>query len=233
MRRPKPLGLIGAGDVVRSCLGRLPDFRERLGPVKANSLRVARRIVNALRTGHAVTGFASLAPCSMILVAVGDKALDGVLRQLAASDLDLKHRLIVICETFFEPPAITSLSRRGAKVAGMLDLYEHFIFEGDQAAIRGFKRELLDPTTRSIILERGARQEFLAGLSIAASTARVAGAAGAKLRASGLSPGQSRVLVERTAADALRAWARSGQKAVETLERDFAAAKKLRLPRKD
>ena len=232
MHRSKPLGLIGAGSVARSSLRRLPVFRERLGPVKSTSLRIARRIVNTLGTGHAVDDFEALTPCSMILVSVPDSALEGTLRDLAGARLDLKNRVIIVCDTFTEPPTLALLARRGAKVAGMLNLFGRFVLEGETAAVRCFKRELLTPASRAIILSRGARNDFLAGLSVAASTAQVAGDAGARLRAAGLAPGESRLLVERTASAALHAWSRAGQKAVDAFEREHAA-KKPRLSRRD
>ena len=54
MRKGQSVGLIGAGKITDSPLERMWALRERLGPVKASSMRVASRIANSLRAGHPV-----------------------------------------------------------------------------------------------------------------------------------------------------------------------------------
>ena len=90
------MGMIGAGGVNRSFLARMPIVLARMGPVKAASFRVARRIANAFRAGDAVTGYAALASCDLIWIVVPDAGLDRVSRDLAAAT-PLTGKLAVIC----------------------------------------------------------------------------------------------------------------------------------------
>jgi len=79
------MGIIGAGGVNRSFLARMPVLLTRVGPIKAASFRVARRIANTLRAGEAVMNYAALASCDLIWIAVPDAGLERIARDLAAA----------------------------------------------------------------------------------------------------------------------------------------------------
>src|SRR5580704_9596730 len=83
LRHARAAGLISAGGVAQSFLVRLPSLLASIGPVKAASLRVARRISNSLCVGHAVEHYSDLEKCRLIWIAVPDAALDRVMHDLA------------------------------------------------------------------------------------------------------------------------------------------------------
>ena len=84
MKTDRVSGLVGAGGVTRSFLARMPKSLATLGPIKAASFRVARRLSNTLRAGYAVSDYAALQPCTLIWLAVPDPMLDRVVRDLCA-----------------------------------------------------------------------------------------------------------------------------------------------------
>src|SRR5258708_35813715 len=90
------MGLIGAGGVNRSFLSRMPVLLGGIGPVKAASFRVARRISNTLRAGKAVKSYAAMAPCHLIWIAVPDAGLDRVSRDLATA-IPLAGKVVALC----------------------------------------------------------------------------------------------------------------------------------------
>ena len=92
MKKLSVMGLIGAGGVNRSFLARMPVLLGHLGPIKAASFRVARRIANTLHAGRAATGYADLEQCDLIWIAVPDAALDRVSKDLAAA-IPLKGKI--------------------------------------------------------------------------------------------------------------------------------------------
>src|SRR2546425_4315552 len=98
MRSARVTGLVGAGGVSRSYLARMPKLLGTLGPIKASSFRVARRIANTLRAGYAVSDYAALEPCHLICVAVPEAMLDRVVRDLAAR-APLEGTLVLVCDS--------------------------------------------------------------------------------------------------------------------------------------
>jgi hypothetical protein len=110
------MGMIGAGGVSRSFLSRMPVLLGGMGPVKAASFRVARRIANTLRSGHAVMNYAAMEPCDLIWIAVPDAGIDRVSRDLAAAT-PLAGKVAVLCgstrDSFWPGPLLAG----GARVA--------------------------------------------------------------------------------------------------------------------
>jgi hypothetical protein len=78
------MGLVCAGSVNQSFLARMPAMLGRLGPIKASSFRVARRICNSLHAGYAASHYCALEPCELIWVAVPELILDRTLHDLVA-----------------------------------------------------------------------------------------------------------------------------------------------------
>jgi len=215
MPKSRTVGLIGAGMVVRSTVSALPRLAEHLGPVKASSYRVSRRIVNAIRAGEAVHELRAFADCRVILVCVEDHTLDGVLQQLAESGLALAGRTIVICDSSREASSFISMSRLGARVASIISVPGTLVSEGDVRAVREFRRSMLAANTRLVTLEPGGKPWLLAALTVAGLNSHFAAAADACLREAGLTPSQSRTMVARLMTDALRAWTKAGHQSLD------------------
>lgn len=222
------MGLIGAGGVTRSCLSRMPVLLGRIGPVKAASFRVARRIANSLRAGKAVVHYADLSSCDLLWVAVPDAGLDRVFRDLASA-VPLAGKIVVLYgstrDSFWPSPLLAG----GARVATLNSVDESneklFVAEGDPSAMRELRR-LIALEKRSLIELRAASKAlYLAGTHLASHILLPwIAAAVESLRDAGLSRAEATRLANALGARALRSYAKAGAKAWSP-----AAAERLRL----
>src|SRR6516164_6079482 len=116
MKNPIVIGLLGAGGVGRSFLARMPVLLSHLGPVKAASFGVARRISNTLRAGRPSLDYAPFAECDLICVALPESSIDRVGREIS-SEISLDRKIVVLCnstrDSFWPSPLLAG----GALVA--------------------------------------------------------------------------------------------------------------------
>lgn len=221
-------GMIGAGGVSRSFLARMPVLLGRMGPVKAASFRVARRIENTLRAGEAVTNYAALAPCDLIWVAVPEAGIDRVSRDLAAAT-PLAGKIVVLCgstrDSFWPGPLLAG----GARVATLNCVEESgekvFVAEGDPEAMRELRRVIAAERRKLIELRAASKALYISGVHLATYLLLPWIAASVEsLRDAGLSRGEATHVAHALGNRALRAYGKAGPKAWSP-----AAADRLRL----
>src|SRR5579863_1794749 len=111
-------GLIGVGGSSRSYLARMPAVLERLGPVKASSFQVARRLANSLRAGYAISHYSALELCPLIWVFEPEAALDRIARDLTAQ-MPIHRSMIVLCESVRDSLWPSPLRTAGARIASL------------------------------------------------------------------------------------------------------------------
>ncbi len=222
------MGLIGAGGVNRSFLSRMPVLLGGMGPVKAASFRVARRIANTLRAGKAVKSYAALAPCHLIWIAVPDAGLDRVSKDLAAAT-PLAGKVAVLCgstqDSFWPSPLLAG----GARVVTLNCVDESgerlFVAEGDPAAMRELRRVITAEKRKLIELRAASKALYFSGVHLATHLLLPWIAASVEsLRDAGLSRTEATAVANALGARALRAYAKAGPKAWSP-----AAAERLRL----
>jgi predicted short-subunit dehydrogenase-like oxidoreductase (DUF2520 family) len=215
MIRPRPVALIGAGPVARSSIARfLPGH---VGPVKSASFRVAGRIVGRLRAGRAVKEYGDLEQSRLIVVCVPERALPGLIADLAASSLDLSRKSVALCDSFLDSGALAPLAERGAAVASLNEVPgfggKRFVAEGHPRAIRDLRRLLAHAEARVLELKPGTKAVFLAGLSFAGELfAPLAFAAQSSFHLAGLQGGQASALIQQAFERSLRSYATAGRK---------------------
>lgn len=228
MKNSPVMGLIGAGGVNRTFLARMPVLLARMGPVKAASFRVARRIANTLRAGEAVVSYAALAKCDLIWIAVPDAGLDRVGRDLAAAT-PLTGKIAVLCgsarDSFWPGPLLAG----GARVATLNCVEESnerlFVAEGDPDAMRALVRVIADEKRKLIQLRAASKALYLAGVHLATHLLLPWIAASVEsLRDAGLSRVEATRVANALGGRALRAYSKAGPKAWSP-----AAADRLRL----
>ena len=222
------MGMIGAGGVSRSFLARMPVLLATMGPVKAASLGVSRRIANALRAGHAVTSYAALEPCDLIWIAVPDAAIDRASRDLAAAT-PLAGKIAVLCgstrDSFWPSPLLAG----GARVATLNSVEESgervFVAEGDPAAMRVLRRVIGAEGRKLIELRAASKALYFSGVHLATHLLLPWIAASVEsLRDAGLSRVEATHVANALGSRALRAYVKAGPKAWSR-----AAADRLRL----
>src|SRR5437763_16682721 len=97
MKKDQWIGLIGAGKITDSPLVRMWALRERLGPVKAPSVRVASRISNSLRAGHPVVDYQEFDDCALILISIPDSLVPKIVAELLPQPLTWCNKAVVLC----------------------------------------------------------------------------------------------------------------------------------------
>jgi len=212
MRSQQPLGLVVEGKATSSAVLKLRSLTEDLGPVKAGSLRVARRLSNYLRAGYAVNSYEDLQNLRMILLRVPDAAIPRIVDELCASEVVWKDVTVVLCETYKAATALISLEKRGACTATLLPVQSlrrsWFVIEGQAAAVRQLKRFLKRSDAGVFELRPGAKPLYFAAQLLAtALPAQLLMSAQQSLRAAGISGNHLYDLLEEMSLEMLRSFA--------------------------
>ena len=211
------MGMIGAGGVNRSFISRMPVLLARMGPVKAASFRVARRIANTMRAGHAVDDYEALEPCDVIWIAVPDSGLDRISRDLAAA-VPLAGKVAVLCgssrDSFWPGPLLAG----GARVATLNCVEESgeklFVAEGDPFAMRAVSRAIAAEDRKLIHLRAASKALYLSGIHLATDLLLPWIAASVEsLRDAGLSRVEATQVANALGGRALRSYVKAGPKA--------------------
>jgi hypothetical protein len=215
--KPLVMGLIAAGGVNQSFLARMPVLLARIGPVKAASFRVARRIVNTLRAGEAVANYAALAVCDLIWIVVPDVGLDRVTRDLAAAT-PLAGKTAVLCGSARDSLWPSPLLGGGARVVTLNCVEESserlFVAEGEAVAMRELRRIIAAEKRKFIELRTASKGLYLAGVHLATHLLLPWIAASVEsLRDAGLSRIEATHIASALGGRALRAYAKAGPKA--------------------
>src|SRR5579884_691935 len=150
MKRRPPTALLAAGNVTASSVLRSASVRESLGPVKAASLRVASRVVNLLRAGHAVEDFEEINECKVILAVAPRERTGALLEELRGSGMKLKNKYIVICGDGALPDPAGMRVARVREAAGFEGRW--YVMDGNREAAADLRR-ILGPGVRLTILE--------------------------------------------------------------------------------
>jgi len=222
------MGLIGAGGVNQSFLSRMPVLLGRMGPIKAASFRVARRIANTLRAGTAAASYAALEPCRLIWIAVPDSGLDRVSKELAAAT-PLTGKIALLCgstrDSFWPSPLLGG----GARVVTLNCVEESgerlFVAEGDPEAMKELRRVIAAEGRKLIELRAASKALYFSGVHLATHLLLPWIAASVEsLRDAGLTRTEATHVANALGGRALRAYAKAGPKAWSP-----AAAERLRL----
>lgn len=216
MAKPQPIALIAEGQLSRSFLSRLPHLRERLGPVKAASPRVASRIVNTLRAGRPAPDYASLAACRAVLIYVPGPRLREIQEQMLAA-APWRNKVALLCDEVLSSTTLAPLAQAGSFVASLAPIEgfeeRRFVAEGDPQGVRLARLLVEDGRRRVIEIAPGGKDLFLAGLDFATSLfTPMAAAATECLKGTGLPTGAASSIVERLFDRSLRGYVKAGRK---------------------
>jgi hypothetical protein len=199
-------GLVCAGGVTRSLVARLPALLSSLGPVKATSYRVARRIVNSLRAGRAVESYSALAVCNAIWIVAPEAALDRIAGELPPGIP------AIVCETTRDSSLVAAA--RVATLHAISADEQTLVAEGHADALRYVRRVAAANRRKLIQIPTASKPLFLAGIDLATYIALpwIAGAV-ESLRAAGFSRSEATRVVEELGGRTLRSYAKAGAKA--------------------
>lgn len=202
----KRAGLVCAGGVTRSLVARLPALLSSLGPVKATSYRVARRIANSLHAGRAVEDYSALAACDAIWIVAPEAALDRIAGELPPGIP------AIVCETFRDSSRV--LAARAATLHAISLDEQTLVAEGHADAIRYLRRVAAADRRKLIQIPTASKPLFLAGINLATFVALPwIAAAVESLRAAGFSRSEATRVVVELGGRTLRSYAKAGAKA--------------------
>ena len=136
--------LVGAGCVSGCFVAQLPRLTSELGPVAAQSFRLASRIVNSIGAGRPVKTYQDLARNKTILLSVPTRSLPDIVGALSRS-LPWKGKIALLCGGGGDSRHLQPLRSLGAATGSMrliagLDDGKRFIVEGAPPAVREARR---------------------------------------------------------------------------------------------
>ncbi len=218
MNKLQPLALLASGKVTRSFLLSIPGVRERIGPVKASSLRVASRIARTIQAGFPVAGCAEFENCPAVFLCIPDEVLPATVQELIDSRIDWAGRTVVLCDSAHTTAALGRLAAFGAYPASLTatrDSGTILLAEGHRSAIANLKAVLGRPA-HLIRIETHQKATYFRALQIASLSGPLAAIAGERLRESGLTPAESKRLVQAIFHSAVRDYMKAGRKVLST-----------------
>jgi hypothetical protein len=162
-------GVIGAGALSKSLIGQLPRKARQIGPVAGVSLRVASRMANSLRAGHAARNADELGATSVILFhapAVQVRAIADLLEQ---ANIDWKDRPLIFCDCEVPVAQVDRFRALGAStaVARQFGISGTIMVEGTAPALACAHRIASELRLRAIEIAPGASDLFAAALTLA------------------------------------------------------------------
>lgn len=170
--KPWPLGLVGAGPVSKSFIAGLPHLSQRLGPVAAQSYRLASRLVNSIRAGYPVKNFEQLEQARVILLCVPEALLPETIGALSRARIHWNRKVLLLCESIFDNRLLAEIRRHGAS-AGALQpieaLPDRYLVRGDPKAVAEAKRLVQDLNAKPFEIKFGKGDAYAAGLTFATS----------------------------------------------------------------
>lgn len=139
------LALIGPGRVGRTLVQLLPQDKFQLGAVLSRDLTSARRSVRLMKRGSAAKTPRRLHEADVVLIAVPEPALEGVVEQLREAKIDYRDKVILHTGMTSGSETLAPLKKLGASVGSLQPLYVfqrpvltltgvYFVSEGSRAA---------------------------------------------------------------------------------------------------
>ena len=204
MKTLRQVGLIVEGNSTRSVILRLPGIAEEIGPIKAVTTRVARRVSNFFRAGNVVENYEADRNCDLVLMRVPDESIPRIVHEIAASQLETSRISFVLCESWLSSDVLKPLSDRGAAVATVVSVpasaRNWFAIEGDFAAAKRVKRLLVEAGARAIELRAGSKYLYFAATAFAQTLPRALFVAAQRaLRIAGVSGRPLQTVIEEMA----------------------------------
>jgi predicted short-subunit dehydrogenase-like oxidoreductase (DUF2520 family) len=158
----------GGGRVSASFVARIPHLSTELGPVAAQSYRLASRIVNTIGAGYPVRGYKDLNTSFIILICSPPRGVPSIVRALEES-IDCKRKIVLLCESGADSRQLARLKADGAAVGSIhvIPGFEgrRFVTEGDPKAVREAKSLIRLIGSRVEDVQTAKMAVYAAGLS--------------------------------------------------------------------
>jgi len=161
----------GGGRVSASFVSRLPRLSIDLGPVAAQSYRLASRIVNSIGAGHAVKKYEDLDGSSLVLICAPVRGLAAIIQALEGA-IECRGKIILLCESGSDSRRLAPLKAKGAGVGSIEPIPGFdgrlFVTEGDREAVREAKALVRQLGAKAEEVQTAKMALYSAGLSFGA-----------------------------------------------------------------
>ncbi len=220
MKKLQPVAIVATGKLMNSFILDLPGFKERIGPVKSATLRVASRITNTLQAGFAVARYDDLQASQMIFLCVPDEQLPDTVQELADSPLDWAGRCVILCDSPLASDSLQQLAVYGAYTASinLAPGPERMVLaDGHRAALSSLK-PVIGRAARLIRILPEQKSRYYRALATASLCGPLAALAAEQFRESGLTPAQAKPVVQAIFLEAVRDYLKSGRKVLSNAD---------------
>jgi hypothetical protein len=182
-------GVIGAGALSKSLVGHLPRKSRQIGPVAGVSFRVASRMANSLRAGHAARSADELNSLPVILFHAPAVQVRTIAALLERAQIDWTNKALIFCDCEAPVALVDRFRALGAStaVARQFGIPGTIMVEGAAPALMRAHRIAAELRLRAIEIIPGSGDLFAAALTLAtaAQTSLIHRATG-MMRACGL-----------------------------------------------
>jgi hypothetical protein len=161
-------GVIGAGALSKSLIGQLPRKSRQIGAVAGVSYRVASRLANSLRAGHAARSVDELDASPVILFHAPALQVLFLAELLAQARIQWRGKPLVFCDCE-APPALQERFRTmGAStaVARQFGVAGSIMLEGTVPALIVARNISSELRLRAVEIPSGARGSFAAAVTL-------------------------------------------------------------------
>jgi hypothetical protein len=205
-------GLIAAGAVNSSFIGRLPGKARALGPVVGVSYRVASRIANSLRAGQPARSVDELDDFRLILFHSCPAQHDTLIGMLKKSGIQWQGKSLLFCDS--EAAGSEHFREAGASISKLRNCAfpGRMVLEGSNPSLAAGHRLVRDLKMKAIEVDAGSAAALDAAITLAtgALTPLIEHTAGL-LRRCGLRDGESLRLAAGLFEKTTREYAHSGR----------------------
>jgi hypothetical protein len=162
-------GVIGAGALSKSLVGHLPRKSRQIGPVAGVSFRVASRMTNSLRAGHAARTADELNSLPVILFHAPAVQVRAIAALLEHAQIDWKNKSLIFCDCEAPVALIDRFRALGAStaVARRFGIPGTIMVEGSAPALMCAHRIAAELRLRAIQITPGSGDVFAAALTLA------------------------------------------------------------------
>ncbi len=205
-------GLIAAGAVNASFIGRLPGKARALGPVVGVSYRVASRIANSLRAGEPARSVDELSNVRLILFHSCPAQHATLIGMLQQADIQWQGKSLLFCDSewtgaeYFREASASVAKIRSCAFAGRM------VLEGSNPSLAACHRLVRDLKMKAIEVDAGSAPALEAAITLGtgALTPLLEHTAGL-LRRCGLRDGESLRLAAELFAKTTKEYSHSGR----------------------
>jgi predicted short-subunit dehydrogenase-like oxidoreductase (DUF2520 family) len=164
----KRYGVMAAGAVSQSLIGRLQGRARELGPISAVSYRVASRIANLLRAGYPVRSTAELNIAAAVLFHAPPAQMEALIETLQTAEIQWTGKALIFCDYDVPQSVRQHFDRKGASTAivWQIGIPGLLAVDGSGLALAAVNRIMLESKMKALQISAESREAFEAAMTL-------------------------------------------------------------------